>query len=457
MDWKKAESKLNFIDRLAGDKVVWIIVLFLCLISLVSIFSSTSQLATETKNRIFIIKEHLLTVSAGLLVIIVCYKAGSLKLFKWFSKLGFWVSLILLTILDLHMSVGPLSAASINGAWRIIKVGGFQIHVFEIVKIAMVMYLAWAVDAYRRHEFRLTDTLATMDHFHFLAEDKWQKMANIYIPLLIILVMSLPGGNSNAMFLGALMFLTILIAGLPIKDIIPMGLAAVLLLGTCVGIYYVSDGKYFDRIGTLVSGSRFNNDYEQMFIDSERGTKEYQDALDKIRQPVGAKLAIKSGGLIGKGPGNSSQKYIVPVIYEDYIFSFLIEEYGLLFGGILVIFLYISLLARGSIIARNCDDDFGKCAVAGLSVMITAQAMMHILVNCDVGLLTGQTLPLISYGTSSFLCFSLAFGIILSISRLTKKQVEREVMRTDPIIDLTEERPVDDVKDRMEELDSIDI
>ncbi len=82
---------------------------------------------------------------------------------------------------------------------------------------------------------------------------------------------------------------------------------------------------------------------------------------------------------------------------------------------------------------------------------------MHILVNCDVGLLTGQTLPLISYGTSSFLCFSLAFGIILSISRLTKKQVEREVMRTDPIIDLTEERPVDDVKDRMEELDSIDI
>ena len=95
---------------------------------------------------------------------------------------------------------------------------------------------------------------------------------------------------------------------------------------------------------------------------------------------------------------------------------------------------------------RNCDDRFAKYAIAGLSVMISAQAMMHILVNCDVGLLTGQTLPLISYGTSAFLCISIAFGIILSISRMATRKVEREAAKADPIVTFKQ----DDVKDRLD-------
>ena len=208
------------------------------------------------------------------------------------------------------------------------------------------------------------------------------------------------------------------------------------------------------RRSSFVSGSRFGNASEETFIQAQRGTVEYQKALDKIRQPIGAKLAIKRGGVFGKGPGGSVQKYVVPVIYEDYIFSFIIEEYGLL-GGILVIILYISLLARASIIVRNCDDKFAKYAIAGLSVMISGQAMMHILVNCDVGLLTGQTLPLISYGTSAFLCISIAFGILLSISRMATRKVEREAAKSDPIVSFKE----DDVKDRLDilnEYESVD-
>ena len=122
---------------------------------------------------------------------------------------------------------------------------------------------------------------------------------------------------------------------------------------------------------------------------------------------------------------------------------------------ILVIILYISLLARASIIVRNCDDKFAKYAIAGLSVMISGQAMMHILVNCDVGLLTGQTLPLISYGTSAFLCISIAFGILLSISRMATRKVEREAAKSDPIVSFKE----DDVKDRLDilnEYESVD-
>ena len=452
MDWKKLEKKLNFMDRLAGDKVVWIIVLLLCLISMVAIFSSTSQLASDAVSRIDIIKRHLLTVAAGLLVVLGLYKINSIRVLKFFSKFGFAVSLLMLVFLDLHLSAGPLRAAAINGAYRIIKLGGFQIHVFEIVKVAMVMYLAWAVEAYKKGEgFKLQKKLGEIEKLSFLAQDNWIKIVNIYLPILIICVAALPGGNSNALFIAAIMFLTVLLAGLPFKDIFAIGLIAVLLLLGCIGVFYISGGEKFSRIGTLVSGSRFKNDNEQVFIEARKGTDTYQKALDKIRQPIGAKLAVKRGGLFGKGPGNSLQKYVVPVIYEDYIFSFMIEEYGLI-GGILVILLYISLLARGSLIARNCDDLFAKYAIAGLSIMITGQAMMHILVNCDVGLLTGQTLPMISYGTSSFLCFSVAFGLILSISRMSAKRIEKEAANADPLITFSN----DEVRDSMDVLNEFD-
>ena len=445
MDWKKVEERINFMDRLAGDKVVWIIVLSLSLISMVAIFSSTSQLATETTTRIDIVRTQLLTILGGLGVILALYKINNIKVFKWLSQWGFLLSLGMLLLLDLHLRLGPIQAASINGAWRILKVGGFQIHVLEIVKVAMVMYLAWAVETYRKGEFKLLDKLAEIDRLSFLGTDAARKILYIYAPVLIICVAALPGGNSNALFLAALMFLTILIAGMPLKDMFLIGAVAVLLFAGCIGLHKVTGGKFVPRLATLVSGSRFHNDNEQVFLDSPRGSEDYQKALDKIRQPLGAKLAIKRGGVFGKGPGGSAQKYIVPVIYEDYIFSFIIEEYGIL-GGILVIMLYLSLLARAAIIARNCDDRFGKYAIAGLSVMISSQAMMHILVNCDVGLLTGQTLPLISYGTSAFLCISIAFGIILSISRMATKRIEREAAKADPLVSFKE----DDVKDRLD-------
>ena len=445
MDWKKVDERASFMDRLAGDKVVWIIVLFLCLISLVAIFSSTSQLATEANTRIDIVRTHFLTILGGLALITLLYKINNIKVFKWLSKWGFLLSLAMLLVLDCHLKVGPVAAKPINGAWRILKVGGFQIHVFEIIKVAMVMYLAWAVDTFRNGGFKLLDKLSEIERLHFLGTDAAKKVICIYAPVLVICVASLPGGNSNALFIAALMFITILLAGMPFKDLLLIGALGILLLFGCIGIWKVSGGKYFERIGTLVSGSRFGNDGEERFLDARKGTVEYQKALDKIRQPIGAKLAIKRGGVFGKGPGNSAQKYVVPVIYEDYIYSFIIEEYGL-FGGILVIILYISLLARASIIARNCDDKFAKYVIAGLSVMISAQAMMHILVNCDVGLLTGQTLPLISYGTSAFLCVSIAFGIILSISRMATRRIEREAAKADPIVSFKE----DDIKDRLD-------
>jgi cell division protein FtsW len=112
------------------------------------------------------------------------------------------------------------------------------------------------------------------------------------------------------------------------------------------------------------------------------------------------------------------------------MYSFLIEEYGLI-GGIFVLILYVSLLARSSIVARMCNNDFEKYAIGGLAVLISGQAFLHILVNVDIGPMTGQTLPLISHGSSAFLVFCVAFGIMLSISRLAKKKIENAEMLTE--------------------------
>lgn len=116
------------------------------------------------------------------------------------------------------------------------------------------------------------------------------------------------------------------------------------------------------------------------------------------------------------------------------MFSFLVEEYGLL-GGILVILLYVSLLARGSTIARLCNNEYAKIAVGGLSVLITGQAFMHMMVNVDLGPMTGQTLPLISHGSFAFLVFCIAFGVILSISRMARNRIREEEEAALPIYD----------------------
>ena len=118
-----------------------------------------------------------------------------------------------------------------------------------------------------------------------------------------------------------------------------------------------------------------------------------------------------------------------------------------------MIILYISLLARGSLIVRNCDNHFAKTAVAGLVILITGQAMMHIFINCDMGPLTGQTLPLISHGNSSYLMFSLAFGIILSISKMARKKIAREAAQAAPLV---EHDGRDEMENSLNDLDALD-
>ena len=434
----------NLIDRIEGDKVVWVIVFMLLMISWLAIFSSTPLLALEMHtDRISIMKEQMGITVLGLAVLLLFFSIRSVKLLQFISQLGFFGSVFLLLILLCRKDIGFIHVEVRNEAVRNLSVFGMQIHVFEIVKVAMVMYLSWAMHEVKqdakspRNEkgkhLGLAYYLIDRWNLTFLAKPFWKKALYLYIPLLLVTVMVMIGSNSSGMIIGGVLLATLMIGGLEMKEVW-LAIACVATVGALAfTIHKFSGGTVFKRMATLESRILANNDPAQLLDPELKKDKEaFEKRLGKLQQPNAAKIAVHEGGLLGKGPGGSTQKYVVPVMFGDYMFSFLLEEYGL-WGGLIIILLYVSLLARGSWIARLCDTDYAKTVVGGLSLLITGQAFLHMFINVGIGPLTGQTLPLVSHGNSSFLSFCVAFGVILSISRMANKKIRQEEAKAEPI------------------------
>ncbi len=460
---KKTEKSFfwDFIDKIQGDKVILIIISMLILFSIVTIFSSTSMLANADKSRLDIFKEQMGIVLIGITIISICYIFSNIWLYRNASQTGFLIAAIFLGLLHTKLGV------KVNDAVRAVQLGPIQVHAYEVTKVAMVLYLAWAVHAYKNDQFWIANFLsAKFKSLSFMAKKSWKLWLYIFIPIMLTCMGVVVGSISSTLFIGGIMIVTIMIGGIKIRDIMKM--APLLLLGgiACIGIWFVTEGKVLSRVGTAfsrlgmtelvenVTGHPVVSTDDISLKEIKQGTQEFQDYLDKIRQPESAKVAIHEGGFLGKGPGNSTQKYTVPLMFSDYMYSFILEEYGLL-GGAFVLSLFVSLLARGSIIVRSCDNDYSKTVVAGLTILISAQALMHMFINADLGPLTGQTLPMISHGKSSFICFSLAFGVLLAISKMAKKKIQKEEESSEPLIEGLGIRD-NNVSDTLDELDKFE-
>lgn len=423
----------GILDSIEGDKVIWIVALLLIVISVLVIFSSTPLIPNKT--RIDIMKEHGKVALLGLGLIIFLYKAfRRIGTYRFLSQFGFLLSLVLLVILNGHgkLDIGPLKAAEFNNAYRVLTLYGLQIHVFEIVKVAMVMYLAWALhgmkidnEAMEKKQesptFLIANRLAEKKNFGFMKRPFAKRAFYIYFPVLLISGLVLSGSNSSGVFIGGILIGTLFIGGIPFKEMLAAGAGLLMVVGLCFGIYKISDGELMGRMRTFESrmGAEYDTEILEKYV---KDSPEFYTALDSIRQPFGAKVAVHEGKLLGKRIGNSTQKYSVIHIYSDYMFSFIIEEAGLL-GGIFIILLYLSLIARCSTIISLCRNEFAKVAIGGLAFLITGQAFLHILVNACLIPMTGQTLPLLSDGSTAFLAFCIAFGIILSISKMANKKM----------------------------------
>ena len=446
-----SDKRDNFFRRAVkaikeGDRTIWMILVLLVMISTVAIFSSTSTLSAKLNvSRFVIFGKHIVLVMAGMALVVLINTLGTLKLLRSLSSAGFIVSLALLLILALHIRIGNVVRAEcINHAWRSVRIMGISFSVYEITKIAMVMYLAWAVQAYGSGSFRTAEKLgeAFPERLGWLKSAVAQRWIYIFGPLLITTVLILTGSTGSAIMTCLVMFVTVLISGMKWKYVLrAVGVAAAGAF-LVLSIHVASNGKVMDRMQTAFNRMSIELPYpnpqarraqkdaiaaKNINIDSVSvNSKEFEQYRNLMLQPKAAELAVVQGGrrIIGKGPGKSTQRYKVPVMYEDYMFSLLVEEYG--FVACIIVVLYLSLFARGMIIVHNSTNRFAKGAVGGLSFLITFQALFHILVNCGVGVVTGQTLPLISHGKFSFLCFCAAFGIILSISVLVNKKIRRQ-------------------------------
>lgn len=381
------DKKGSILSKLSGDKVIWIVVFLLSLISIALIYSSSSSLAykEKTTNFAFLVKQ-IQFVLMGLVALYICYRVP----LGWYRVLAY-PALIVSVIL---LALTPIIGEEINGARRWINLGFTTFQPTEMAKIAIVLYLARALEVSKLETFK-------------------EFLIKIIIPIGVTCILILIGSVSAALFVGMISLLMLIIAGVKWNYIFKAGGIAASALVLII-LLHVAGLQLFSRLDTALSRLiRFGSKTE---ITEELTPEEKQKEADKTYQADMAKVAISSVGILGKGPGKSTQRYFLPHPYSDYIYTIIIEEYGLA-GGTFVLMLYLWFLFRCVILAKNCTRVFSALTVAGLGLLITVQATLHILVNVGYLPVTGHTLPLLSLGGTSLVILSCAFGIILSVSR----------------------------------------
>ena len=358
----------NRISNLKGDRAIWVIFLFFAMISLAVVYSASSALAYRGDTTPFsIMLRQAGYFLAGFLMVLLCYK------------------------IPLRLYRRGLAIPVITHQLRTITIAGISIQPSEIAKIAIVLYLARVIEVSKFDTFK-------------------EYALKILLPLGIACLLCLLGSVSATLIICFVSFIILICSKIPKKFVlwtIPIVIGAVSL----VFVIHTFTGV-FSRIDTFTARveRHFSGDEEEM------SAAELQELEDKQFQERQAREAIQLGGILGRGPGNSIKRDILPNAYDDYIYSIIVEEYGLI-GGALVIFLYLWFFYRCLRIAASCRKDFSLITVLGLSTLITLQAFLHIFVNTGIIPVTGQTLPMISRGGSSLIIMSSAFGIILSVNR----------------------------------------
>lgn len=392
------ENRQSFFLNVKGDKIIWIIVLFLCSISIVSVYSSSSSLAYQAgKSTLFFLLQQMRFVIFGVTALYICYKIP----LGWYRMLAYFGILFSIFLLAATLIVG----SKINDAGRWIRILGISFQPAEIAKIAVILYLAKIMEDRPLDSFK--------EFFYW-----------IIIPISLVLLLILYGSISTGLLLGGVSALILIIVGVKWKHLFKTTLIGVAVLGLIV-LLNLSFGL-FPRVDTAIS--RIKSFTTEQTIDENSTPAQIQKHLDKTYQAKMAKVAVASSHIFGKGPGNSTQRNLLPHPYSDFIYAIIIEEWGLI-GGIFILVLYIFFFTRCVILAKACTTTFTSVMVMGLALLITSQAMLHISVNLGLLPVTGHTLPLVSLGGTSLVIMSGAFGMILSVSRTIEVVKKREENR----------------------------
>ena len=404
-----------------GDKVIWMVFFFLCMISIVEVFSASSNLTYKSQNYIGPIAFHTVTIIIGAMAAVITLNIPC-RYFKLMTP-------FLLIISGLTLLWVLIGGESINGANRVISLpGGVTFQPSEIAKGTMVLITAQILSAMQR-------------------EDGADKKAFKYILCIVLPTAALIGieNLSTAALLFAVIFLMMFIGRVPLSQMGKLvGVAAVLIalfltmvftLGSigasdednkqtveAVQVGGSTDTKVIKGGGVFHRFVTWRNRIVKHIDKKEILPGDYD--LDKDAQVAHANIAIVSSNIIGKGPGQSVERDFLSQAFSDFIYAIVIEELGII-GAAFVVLLYIVLLYRAARIASRCENNFPAFLVMGLALLLVIQATFNMLVAVGIAPVTGQPLPLISKGGTSTIINCAYIGVILSISRSAKKRPEK--------------------------------
>ncbi|MRR20151.1 hypothetical protein EG827_08140 [bacterium] len=372
-----------------GDRYLWGLIAFFMLLSLLSVYSSSVGVAYKSfhGNTFYFLRTQFIMLMLGLLIIVVTHWIPYIK-YMQFATIGLVVAVLLLVIT-------LFAGVSINEAtrWLEIPVIGLRLQTSDLAKVALVIYLARGLTVYQ-HELN-NFSVVTM---------------KLVAPIGIVCVLIMSENLSTAVMIFGISMIILYIGRVPFRFLLTyagLGLAGVILFASLLLIFKKDDNR------VQVWKNR---------IEAHFGGESNPDADYQANQ---AMIAISTGKLFGKLPGKSTQRNLLPQSNSDFIFAIIVEEYGL-FGAVILIMAYLALMYRGVQIARKCDYAFPALMVLGLTVMIVFQAFLNMLVAVGLFPVTGQTLPMISWGRTSVMVISFALGAILSVSRVMNARERQE-------------------------------
>ena len=383
-----------------GDKVLWVIIIVLMTISVLVVYSSTAKMAympSSSNSTSEFLHSQLWLLAGCALIMFVVHRINS----HHFRRVAYGVFIVALGMsLAVHF-VGT----STNGAARWINIAGFQFQPSEMLKVALVMYLA-RVLADRQSKIQTLLIVPSLKFWTWFKNEKQRRIWReggwlIFFPIVASCLVVFPSHTSSAIILFVLSLVMLFIGRVTWVEISRIVLWAV-VGATLVGLMGLGRSH--------TAGGRIDTWVDVWFDD--RTTIDVQDLSDTERSMI----AINNGGILGRGAGQSAVRVEMTHPESDYAFAFFVEEYGFVFAMILVA-LYVWIFYRAIDIFRMCPRKFPSMMSLGLALLITGQALLHIMVTINILPETGQPLPLISRGGSSLLFTCIALGMILSVSR----------------------------------------
>jgi len=373
--------EFSILKYFKGDRVIWIILVFLSLLSLLIVYSATGALAYRVHggNTIHYLVRQVFFIGMGLGVIVLMVNVIPVKFYSIAANYLLYGSILLLMVAVVLKFAGIL-----KGTGRTFNLGIFSFQPAELAKIALILFTAKVLGKKQKTK-----------------EDLASAFKKIMIFTALVCGLILFSNFSTSALIFATIISMMFVGRIPIRYMLMVFAAGV---GLIVLIYFTADlvPESVGRIHTIKGRI-------ERFIHGDPNSQQ------GVTQADYAKLAIYSGGIFGKGPGQSDVSNYMAAAYNDFIFAIIVEEYGLIFGAG-VIFLYLIFFFRGIIIVRRSARTFPAFVVIGLTLVMVYQALINIGVSSGVLPVTGQPLPWISLGGTSLLFTSVAFGCILSVS-----------------------------------------